>query len=86
MTLRLALAALASLAASSALAQATDPAVVGQILTQRGTMEGYAERARARQQGRQAAPAVSAACMRAWKLRDRMNRAQKRRLYELCPR
>jgi len=79
-------AVLLALPVAAASAQATDPAAVGQILLQRSVMESHAERSRARLRGRPSPPAVSAECLRAWKLHDRMTRAQRRRLYELCPR
>lgn len=73
-------------AAAPAAAQAVDPGVVAQALVLRGTAEGYADRDRARRRGHAARPAVSDRCMAAWRMRDRMSREQRRRLYDACPR
>lgn len=82
---RLLLLSLALSAPAIASAQATDPATVGQIMTQRGTAEGYADRGRERQ--RDVRPkALSDDCTKLWKMRDGMTRAEKRKLYDLCPR
>lgn len=67
-------------------AQAVDPATVGAIMTQRGTTEGYVDRARARRRGEQTKPAVSETCMKAWRYYDRMTGAQKSLLYRRCRR
>jgi hypothetical protein len=82
----LTIAAVLALAPAPAVAQAPDPVAVSQALVIRGTMEGHAERDRARLEGRAATPALSKKCAAAWKRRDQMNRAERRRLYELCPR
>jgi hypothetical protein len=74
------------LAPAAASAQAIDPAAVAQSGVIRGTMEGHAQRNRARQRGERAQPALSDACRNAWKRRDQMSREERRRLYELCPR
>lgn len=63
-----------------------DPVPWSQTMVQVGTNQGYVDRARARQRGERPRKAVSYSCMRAWSLHDRMNRAQRDRLYQLCPR
>jgi hypothetical protein len=84
--LRLAMTATLLLAPGAALAQAIDPAAVAQSGVIRGTMEGHAQRDRARQRGERAQPALSQACREAWKRREQMSREQRQRLYERCPR
>ena len=65
---------------------AVDPGVMAQSALIQGTMQGHADRGYARQRGEQPRKAVSDACMRAWRRHDRMTRAEKNRLYDLCPR
>jgi hypothetical protein len=84
--LRYALMATVLLAPAASLAQAVDPAAVAQSGVLRGTMEGHAQRDRARQRGERAQPALSDACRNAWKRRDQMSREERRRLYDRCPR
>ena len=68
-----------------------DPIVTAQGQLLSATMRGHAERDAARL--RRGVPPKSAAqrkheadCAQLWQLRDRMTRAQRVRLYDLCPR
>ena len=65
---------------------AIDPGAVAQGNDIRGTMQGHADRDRARKQGQRAASALSEACRKAWLRRDAMSRAERQRLYDTCPR
>jgi hypothetical protein len=78
--------ALAVPVAAQELAPAIDLGTVAQGALIQGTMEGHADRARARKRGQKATLARADECARAWGRREQMNRAQRQRLYDLCPR
>ena len=78
--------ALAVPVAAQDIAPAIDLGTVAQGALIQGTMEGHVDRARARKRGQKDTLARANECARAWGRREQMNRAQRQRLYDLCPR
>lgn len=72
--------------AAQDIAPAVDLGTVAQGALLQGTMEGHADRARARSRGQKVPLAQSADCARAWRRREQMSRSERQRLYDLCPR
>jgi hypothetical protein len=66
---------------SQDLASAVDVGTVAQGALIQGTMEGHADRARPKTWAE--VPAFE--CSRAWARREQITRAERRRLYDLCP-